>query len=211
MRRPLNSLTYVEYPPHLTRNITDRYQHLTSYPVVSDSIATFKGNAYGAKSIEVADATYSRFGKPVEPYLRTPYSYAAPYIQKADSLADSGLKTVDNHFPIVREETHTIKDTVLSYAFFPVHVAGQSYEYLYNTWSDEYSKTANKNNRGPGITTLVMAAISTELKVASDAFQAIADFLGPAKDDAKAKKDAFVSQAKQKKDGYAAKVQEKSK
>jgi len=184
--------------------------HLTSYPVVSDGISTFKSNPYGAKSLEVADATYARFGKPIEPYLRTPYSYAAPYIQKADSLGAEGLKTVDTHFPIVREETHTIKDTVLSYAFFPLHLAGQSYEYIFNTWSDEYSKTANRNNRGPGITTLVQAVISTELKVASDAFQVLADFLGPAKEDAKQKKDAFVSQAKQKKDSYAAKAQEKS-
>lgn len=45
--------------------------------------------------------------------------------------------------------------------------------------ADEYSKTESHKNRGPGLQTLIMAVISTELKIASDFFQAIADFLGP--------------------------------
>lgn len=165
--------------PHATETMTNGEKassqfvsHITSYPVVSDSIETYKSNPYGKKSIEVADNVYSRFGKPVEPYLETPYSYAKPYLQKADQLADSGLATVESHFPIVKEDTNTIIDTTKSYVFWP-------YNYLSNTWSDEYHKTAKHNGRGPGITTSALAIVSTELRIASDFFQKVADILGP--------------------------------
>ena len=55
-----------------------------------------------------------------------------------------------------------------------------------------------------------MAIISTEIKVASDAFTALANYFGPQKEAAKQKKDSYAQQAKAKKDSYAAKAQEKS-
>lgn len=45
--------------------------------------------------------------------------------------------------------------------------------------TEEYKKTASHNNRGPGLTTSGLALLSTELRIASDVFQTIADFLGP--------------------------------
>lgn len=120
--------------PHATETMTNGEKpssqfisHLTSYPAVNDSIETFKSNPYGKKSIELADSAYNRFGKPVEPYLNTPYSYAKPYVQKADELADSGLNTVESHFPIVKEDTHTIVDTAKSYIWWP-------YNYVNGAW-----------------------------------------------------------------------------
>ena len=94
--------------------------HLNSYPVVSDSVETFKSNTYGKKSLEVADSAYQRFAKPVEPYLETPYSYAKPYVAKADELADTGLGHVETHFPIVKEDTTTIVDKGKSIVFLPL-------------------------------------------------------------------------------------------
>ena len=87
-----------------TRASSQFIDHLTSYPVVSDGIETFKSNPYGKKSLELADSAYSRFGKPVEPYLETPKQYAAPYAKKADELADSGLSQIETRFPIVKED-----------------------------------------------------------------------------------------------------------
>lgn len=60
---------------------------------------------------------------------------------------------------------------------------------------DEYKKTAQHNNRGPGLTTSVMALMSTELKIASDFFQAVADILGPKYEESKKKGSDYVSQA----------------
>lgn len=124
--------------PHATESLTngDKPQskflsHITSYPVVNDTIETYKTNPYGKRSLELADGAYARFGKPVEPYLQKPYGYAAPYVQKVDELADSGLSKVETQFPIVKEETSTVVDTAKGYAFWP-------YNYLTGTWHGEY-------------------------------------------------------------------------
>ena len=82
--------------------------HLTSYPVVSDGVETFKSNPYGRKSLDLADSAYQRVVKPVEPHFETAYSYAKPYVGKADELGDSGLGYIDSKFPIVKEDTSAI-------------------------------------------------------------------------------------------------------
>lgn len=114
--------------------------HVTSYPVVSDSIDTFKSHPVGKKSLELADGAYQKFGKPVEPYLETPYSYAKPYFNKADELADSGLGRVETHFPIMKEDTHTIVDTGKSYVFWPFKLADDGKNYVFKTYSGESRK-----------------------------------------------------------------------
>ncbi|KAL9531254.1 hypothetical protein SMMN14_05378 [Sphaerulina musiva] len=181
--------------PHATDTLTngDKPQskflsHLTSYPAVHDGIETYKTNPYGKKSLELADGAYARFGKPVEPYLQKPYGYAAPYVQKVDELADSGLSKVETQFPIVKQDTSTLVDTAKGYAFWP-------YNYLTGTWNDEYSKTANHNNRGAGVSTAVMALISTNLKIAADVFQILADTLGPRYEEGKKKSADYVRNA----------------
>ncbi|CZT14669.1 uncharacterized protein RCC_00643 [Ramularia collo-cygni] len=165
--------------PHATETLANGEKHssqfishFTSLPAVNDSIGAFKSNPYGKKSLELVDGAYSRFGKPVEPYLQTPYSYAKPYVQKADELADSGLSWGENKFPIVKEETGTIVDTAKGYVLWP-------YSYVSQTWQDEYKKTASHNERGPGLTTSGLALISTELRIATDVFHTIVNFLGP--------------------------------
>jgi hypothetical protein len=167
-------MTNGERPSSLT------LQHLTSYPVVSDSISTYKNNPYGAKSISLASDAYSRFFVPFQPYLQTPYSFVAPYLAKADSLGDQGLTHVDQRFPIVKEETSSLKDRMQGAVFFPVKLATDGKQYIFKTYDDEYKKTGGK-----GLGTTVKAVISTELKVTADVFQWVADFLSQRKQDAK--------------------------
>ena len=67
---------------------------------------------------------------------------------------------------------------------------------------DEYKKTINHKDRGPGLSTSLMAIVSTELKLASDLFQAIADFLGPKYEESKKKGSDYVRQAQDKAQDY---------
>ncbi|WPH00205.1 Hypothetical protein R9X50_00302800 [Acrodontium crateriforme] len=195
--------------PHATEKLTNGdkpaskfLSHVTSYPVVSDSIDTFKSHPYGKKSLELADGAYQKFGKPVEPYLETPYSYAKPYVTKADELADSGLGKVDERIPFLKEETKTIVDTGKSYVFYPFKVVDNGKQYVFKTWDDEYKRTASHNDRGPGLITSGLALISTELKIASDFFQAVADFLGPKYAEGKQKGADYVKSAEDTADHY---------
>lgn len=192
--------------PHATtngeKNSSQFLDHLTSLPAVSDGIETFKTNPYGKKSLEVTNDAYSRFGKPVEPYLKTPYSYAEPYIQKADELADSGLSHVENHFPIITKDTKTIIETTKSYVFAPLR-------YVTNTYGDEYVKTAKYNGRGEGMYTRVLAIISTEMKIASDFFAKVSEVLGPKYEDSKQKVAEYADKVKDAADHYSKEGQER--
>jgi hypothetical protein len=140
--------------------------HLQTYPVVHDSVEFYKSNPYGAKSLAIFNDTYQRVLAPFHPYLKTPLSYVAPYLHKADELGDSSLSKVESRFPIVKEDTSKLRDM----AFTP-------YTYLSSTYQDEYSKT-----HGQGIVKTGKAFISTELKVAHDAFNVLLSYWNQSKE-----------------------------
>ncbi|SLM34259.1 MAGE protein [Lasallia pustulata] len=154
--------------------------HLASYPVVSDSINTFKSNPYGQKSIDIADASYNSFVKPVLPYAKGPYGYVKPYVTKADQVASSGLTKVDETFPIVKEDTQKIKSTVFDYALYPFKLAGESKDYVFKTYDSEYKKCG-----GDGLISGGKAMITTSLVVTSDSLAWLSSFLGQKKEQTK--------------------------
>lgn len=154
--------------------------HLTSYPVVSDSITTFKNNKYGAKSLEFADHGYNRFAKPCLPYLSTPYSYVAPYVAKADSLGDQGLNKVDERFPIVKEDTEKIRDTILDTAFFPIRLAEDARQHVLDTYGSEYKKCG-----GDGYVAGGKALITTGLVISQESLGWLSNVLAKKNEQAK--------------------------
>jgi hypothetical protein len=105
--------------------------HVTSYPVVSDSISAVKSHPYGKKSLDLAHDAYQRFGKPVEGYVQGPYSYVKPYVTKADELADSGLSQVDTRFPIVKEDSGTVIETAKGYVMWPFNYYTSTYNGMF--------------------------------------------------------------------------------
>lgn len=155
-------------------------QHLTSYPIVSDSISTFKSNRYGKKSISLADQGYHQLIAPFVPYAERPYGYVKPYVAKADSIADGGLAKVDSTFPIVKEDTQKIKNSVIDFAFFPLRLAGNSKDYVFSTYSGEYEKCG-----GDGYISGGKAVITTGLVVTSDSLSWLGSFLTKKKEQTK--------------------------
>jgi len=160
--------------------------HLTSYPVVSDSISVYKTNPYGAKSLSLAAEVYQRFFTPVQPYLQGPYSYVAPYVTKADSLGDAGLGKIDSKFPIIKEETSTLKEKVTSVAFYPLTLGSQGKDYVFSTYSDARQNTGVvEKNLFSKVVAEGKALLFTEYKIGSDAFGVITSFLTAKKEEGK--------------------------
>jgi hypothetical protein len=151
---------------------------LTSYPVVSDTISTYKTNPYGAKSLNIAHTAYStiyvNFYKPISPYLRGPYAYVAPYLAKADSVGDSGLSSLESRFPIVKSDTAAIKDKVTGVVGIPLQLAGQGKDYVLKAYDEEYKRT---EGNGYPIVRQAKAVFSTELKLTSEALSYVVSFL----------------------------------
>lgn len=163
--------------------------HVASYPVVSDSIDLIENNPYGKKGIELANEGYNKVLAPVMPYAQRPYGYIAPYVQKADQLADGGLTKVDGTFPIVKQDTEKIKGTILDLILLPLSIANQSKDYVFSTYGNEYKKCGGNGYIAGG-----KAVITTGLVVTSDSLAWLADYLNQkkeqAKEVAKEKKDA---------------------
>jgi len=154
--------------------------HLISYPVISDTISTFKSNPYGKRSIALADTGYSKFVAPTLPYLSKPYGYVSPYVAKADSLGEAGLSKVDAKFPVVKKPTGELYDNATGIAFFPLKKGTEAKDYVLKTYSSEYKKVG-----GDGIITLGKAAVTTTLIVSSDALSWLSNFLSAKKAEAK--------------------------
>jgi len=154
--------------------------HLSSYPIVSDSITTLKNNSYGQKSLQLADHGYEHLAKPVLPYFAKPYGYVAPYVAKADSLGHQGLSHVESKFPIVKQDTEAIKGTIKDYAFLPIRIANDGKQYMFDTYNSEYKKCG-----GDGYIARGKALITTGLVMTSDSLAWLGGLLGSKKEQAK--------------------------
>jgi hypothetical protein len=155
------------------------YQHISSYPAVSDGISYFKGNPYGAKSIEVTNAGYAKFVKPALPYFETPASYAKPYASKADEFGDKLLTKVDERIPIIKSETQDIKKSISDVVYWPLTKGAETKDWVFSTYSNEYKKCG-----GDGYVASGKAAVTTPLVLGSEVLQWLSSFLQAKKEEA---------------------------
>jgi hypothetical protein len=153
---------------------------LTSYPLISDSISTFKSNPYGAKSLDLTSAGYEKLTKPLLPYLSKPYEYVSPYVKKADSLGDSTLSTIDAKFPYVKKPTGELYEEGKSFVFFPLKKTTETKDYVFKTYNSEVKKVG-----GDSIVTYGKAAVATGLIFSGDTYNYVLSFLNTKKAEAK--------------------------
>ncbi|PYH88528.1 hypothetical protein BO71DRAFT_403769 [Aspergillus ellipticus CBS 707.79] len=146
--------------------------HLTSYPVVSDSITVFKTNKYGAKSLEYADQGYVRVAKPFLPYFSKPYGYVAPYVARVDSFGDKGLTKVDETFPFIQQDTETLKGTIRDGVYYPVQFTYDLRDHVLETYGAEY-----KSCGGDGVVAGAKAFLATGLLISQESMEYITSLL----------------------------------
>lgn len=154
--------------------------HVSGYPAVSDTLSYIKNNPYGAKSIEVTNAGYSKFVKPTLPYFETPASYVKPYVAKVDELGDSFLTKVDEKVPALKSETKELKSSIWSFFYWPVTKTGETKDWAFGTYNSEYKKCG-----GDGIVAGGKAAVTTPLILGSEMLQWLSSFLQAKKEEAK--------------------------
>jgi len=156
------------------------FSHLISFPVISDSISTFKSNSYGAKSLDITKTLTSSVSQKLAPILATPISYATPYLKKADSIGDSTLSTLESKFPVVKKPTGELYSEGKSFVFFPLKKGTEGKDYVLSTFNGEFKKNGDQGLVGYG-----KAAISTTLKVGGDTYTWLSGFLSAKKAEAK--------------------------
>jgi len=149
------------------------FSHLTSFPIISDSITTFKSNPYGAKSLDLTTNISHRLSAPLLPYLSKPYQYVSPYVAKADSIGDSTLSTIESRFPVVKKPTGELYSDTKSLVFLPITKGNEGKDYVFKTYNSEVKKVG-----GQGVVTYGKAAVSTGFIVGSEAYTWLRSFLG---------------------------------
>ncbi|PLB46907.1 MAGE-domain-containing protein [Aspergillus steynii IBT 23096] len=164
------------------------FDHLTSYPVVSDSITVFKSNKYGAKSLAYADQGYVYIAKPFIPYLSKPYGFVAPYVARVDSLGDLGLTKIDSTFPFIKQDTETLRATIHDGAYFPVRLVGDAKVHVFDLYGSEYKKCG-----GDGVLARGKAVITTSLVLGQESLGFVSSLLQKKKAQVKDAPDSHVS------------------
>jgi len=149
--------------------------HLTSYPVVSDSISAFKTNPYGAKSLDLTTASLHRL-QPLLPYLARPYQFVSPYVQKADSLGDATLSSIDARFPAVKKPAGEWYSEGREIVLFPLRKGNEGKEYVLSVFGVEKKKVGQD-----GLVSYGKALIGTGLVVSGDAYKWVSEYLAGAK------------------------------
>ncbi|KAG5291134.1 CAP20 [Histoplasma capsulatum G186AR] len=141
--------------------------HLSTLPVVSASLTYIKNHPYGQKSLQLADQGYANYAKPVLPFFSKPYNYVAPYVAKADSLSNEGLKRVEDRFPIVKKDTETIKGALKGYIHMPFRVVEEGKKHVLQVYSAEYKNCGG----GEGYVAAGKAVITTGLTITSESLE----------------------------------------
>ncbi|KAK0651624.1 hypothetical protein B0T16DRAFT_320801 [Cercophora newfieldiana] len=147
-------------------------EHLLAYPVVNDSVSTFKSNPYGQRSIELGDSAYRTFAAPFLPYFSKPFQYVSPYVKKADDLGDKTLSKVDEKFPVVKKPTNEIFNDAKTIVLFPLRVTQTGKEHVLSTYEVEFKKVD-----GNGLTSYGKAAITTALILTTETLTTVSTFL----------------------------------
>lgn len=151
-------------------------EHLLNYPVVNDSVSTFKSNSFGQRSIEIGDSVYQTFAAPVLPYFSKPFQYVQPYVKKADDLGDKTLSKVDKKFPVVKKPTNEIFNDAKTLIYFPVRIGQSGKEHVFNTYDAERRKVG-----GQGAVAFGKAALTTALILTTDVLTTASDMLSSTK------------------------------
>lgn len=97
-----------------------------------------------------------------------------------DALGNQGLAQIDSRFPIVREDTGKIRGTIYNNASYPVRVAGDVKEHLFETYGSEYKKLG-----GDGVFASGKAVITTGLVLSSESLNWATTWFHTAKEEAK--------------------------
>jgi hypothetical protein len=152
---------------------------LLDYPVISDSIHTFKSNELGQRTLALGDSAYQTFAAPILPWFSKPYGYVSPYVQKADTIGDQTLGKIDERFPVVKRPTADLYNDTRAIIFFPYQKAFESRDHVYSVYSDEYKK-----NEQDGFVAHGKAAVTTAFVVSNETLSWLSSFLSAKKDQA---------------------------
>lgn len=150
-----------------------------NYPLINDSIHSFKANEYGQRSIKLGDSAYQTFAAPVVPFFARPFEYVSPYLSKADSFGDKTLTRIDERFPAVKKPTSDLYNETKGLIMLPYTKGLEGRQHLSDIYSEECKKNGQQGLVGQG-----KAAIGTFLIISTESMNWLGSFLSTKKAEA---------------------------
>ncbi|EXL39693.1 hypothetical protein FOCG_17700 [Fusarium oxysporum f. sp. radicis-lycopersici 26381] len=140
------------------------FQHLLSYPVISDSVYTFKSGKYSQTSLQFGNAAYQTFAATATTWFQNPYQHLLPYIQKVDSLGGNILHYVDKRFPFMKKPTEELYNDTKGLIFLSYQKGLEGRDHVLKVYDSEYKK-----NKQVSLVAHGKAAVTTFLGVSNEA------------------------------------------
>ena len=109
-------------------------------------------------------------------------------------MADSGLSTIDAHFPFVKATPEDIQNVILSYVSFPFVLADKERQYITGLFNDQYKKVGGNPKGGLDIVAASKALVGTGLVATSETLTTVASWLTEKKQEAEKEIKAKVDQ-----------------
>ncbi|KAK4228949.1 hypothetical protein QBC38DRAFT_360664 [Podospora fimiseda] len=155
-------------------------RHLLAYPTVQDGVRTYKNTTLGQKSLELGGAAYQGLANNVFPYLRKPYEYISPYVERVDAIGDQTLSKIEEKFPVVKKPASEIVEDTKKVVFFPLRIGQSGRDYIFSVYQAE----ANKIEGNP-VVVHSKAAIVTAITLTTESLIAAKDYMTSAKEEVK--------------------------
>ncbi|KAK4461793.1 hypothetical protein QBC42DRAFT_88784 [Cladorrhinum samala] len=155
-------------------------RHLLAYPTVQDGVRTYKSTALGQKSLDIGNAAYQGLANNIFPFLRKPYEYISPYVERVDAVGDQTLSRIEEKFPIVKKPASEIIDDTKKVIFLPLQISQSGREYVFSVYQAE----ANKLHGNP-LVVHSKAAIVTAITLTTESLIFAKDLMTNAKEHTK--------------------------
>ena len=149
---------------------------MLNYPIISDSVQTFKSNDYGQKTIQLGNNAYQTLTAPLLPWFSKPYQYVSPYVQKVDFIGDKSLDRIDERFPVVKKPTEELYDNIKVLILLPYQKGLEGKDHVLQVYISEYKK-----NEQPGLVAHGKTALTTVLVVSNETLSWLSAFLSAKK------------------------------
>ena len=96
----------------------------------------------------------------------------SPYVQRADSLGESTLSSLDARFPVVRKPTGELYNDGREFVLFPLRKGSEGREYVLGVFGAE-----KKRNEQDGVVGYGRAIVGTGVTVGSEAYRWASGYL----------------------------------
>lgn len=120
--------------------------HLTSYPLISDTLTTITTHPYTRTPLHLTHRTLTSLAPYATPLLSPLTPYLTPYLARLDTLGSSALDALDARVPSAKKPTRELYTQTRDLALRPYELSREGSEHVRRAYDGE----VKRNGGGEG-------------------------------------------------------------